>query len=104
VTVPVQVGPSPAGGGPVPSQPLRCLTPRQLEVLRLAANGHSNRAIGRRLGTAEVTVKSQMAAILRRLHVEDRAQAVAVGLRLGILALDDVDIPGPMRRLTLGDA
>uniref|UniRef100_UPI0018FE0455 helix-turn-helix domain-containing protein n=1 Tax=Streptomyces alboviridis TaxID=67269 RepID=UPI0018FE0455 len=63
------------------------LTPRQLQVLHLAANGYPNKAIGRQLGTAEDTVKSQMAALMRRLHVEDRAHAVAVAIRLGLCLL-----------------
>jgi DNA-binding NarL/FixJ family response regulator len=64
-----------------------------MQVLHLAANGHANKAIGKQLGTKEDTVKSQMAAILKRLHVEDRAQAVAVGIRLGLVSLDSVTIP-----------
>lgn len=89
-TAPVRPGPPPTGCGPVPSVRL---TPRQLQVLQLAANGHPNKAIGRHLGTAEDTVKSQMAALMRRLHVEDRAHAVAVGIRLGLIDLGTVAIP-----------
>lgn len=92
MTAPVQVGPSPQGGGPVPSPSLR-LTRRQLQVLQLAANGHPNKSIGRHLGTAENTVKAQMAALMRRLHVDDRAQAVAVGMRLGLISMDQITIP-----------
>ncbi|MFJ3043672.1 response regulator transcription factor [Streptomyces tendae] len=82
--------PTPAAVDPVPSVRL---TPRQLQVLHLAANGHPNKAIGRQLGTAEDTVKSQMAALMRRLHVEDRAHAVAVAIRLGLVSVDTVAIP-----------
>ncbi|MFD1309115.1 LuxR C-terminal-related transcriptional regulator [Streptomyces kaempferi] len=94
MTAPVQAGPSPSGGGPVPS-----LTPRLLEVLQLAANGYPNRLIGRQLGTTEDTVKSQMAKILRRLHVDDRAQAVAVGIRLELLSMDQITIPRALVRV-----
>jgi DNA-binding NarL/FixJ family response regulator len=91
------VGPSSSHGGTIPS-PARHLTPRQLQVLRLAANGRTNREIGRQLGITEDTVKSQMAVVLRRLHVEDRAQAVAVGIRLGLVSVDAVTIsPRPAR-------
>lgn len=92
MTAPVLVGPSPQGGGPTPS-PHQYLTRRQIQVLHLAANGFPNKSIGRHLGTAEETVKSQMKTILRRLHVDDRTQAVAVGIRLGLVSLDAVTIP-----------
>jgi DNA-binding NarL/FixJ family response regulator len=98
VTAPVQVGPSPSGGGPVPS-----LTPRLLEVLHLAANGYPNKSIGRQLGTTEDTVKSQMARILRRMHVDDRAQAVAVGMRLGLIRMDQITIPRALVRVEWED-
>ena len=88
MTAPVQVGLSSIHGGPTPR-----LTRRHLEILHLAANGYSNKLIGSRLGTAENTVKSQMAAIMRRLHVDDRTQAVAVAFRLGLVDLDTVTIP-----------
>ncbi|MFJ4473289.1 LuxR C-terminal-related transcriptional regulator [Streptomyces sp. NPDC089424] len=91
MSAPVQVGPPLQGGGPVPSTPK--LTPRHLQILRLAANGYSNKLIGSRLGTAENTVKSQMAAIMRRLHVDDRTHAVAVGIRLGLVDVDAVVVP-----------
>ncbi|MFE1451945.1 LuxR C-terminal-related transcriptional regulator [Streptomyces olivaceoviridis] len=96
MTAPVQVGPSSQHGGPTPFPPR--LTRRHLQILHLAANGYTNREIGRRLGTTEDTVKSQMAVILRRLHVEDRTQAVAVGIRLRLVDLDEVTVsPRPVR-------
>lgn len=91
MTAPVQVGPSPQGDGPAPYRPR--LSPRQLQVLGLAANGYSNKLIGSRLGTRENTVKSQMAAAMRRLHVDDRTQAVTVAMRLGLLSLDGITLP-----------
>lgn len=87
MTAPVQVGPS-TPGGPTPY-----LTPRLLQVLELAASGHNNKAIGEQLGITENTVKTQMKTILRRLHVDDRAHAVALGLRLGLVSVDAVTIP-----------
>ncbi|MFF8422864.1 LuxR C-terminal-related transcriptional regulator [Streptomyces sp. NPDC015680] len=98
MTAPVQVGPSPVGGGPAGSQdtdtaPVEYLTRRELQVLRLAANGHTNRVIGRRLGTYEETVKSQMRSILRKFRAVDRAQAVAVGMCLGLITAADIRIP-----------
>lgn len=91
MTAPVQVGPSSSSGGPAPSTPR--LTQRHLQILHLAANGYSNKLIGRQLGTAEDTIKSQMKVIFRRLHVDDRTQAATVALRLGLISLDSVTIP-----------
>lgn len=98
MTTAAQVGPSPSGGGPAPSgHPVHAyLTARQRQVLVLAANGHTNRSIGRQLGIDEETVKSLMRTILRRLHADDRAQAVGVGLRLEVLDLADIAIPPAM--------
>ena len=87
------VAPAPVCVGPAPYQPRGYITPRLRQVLVLAANGLTNRAIGRQLGTDEDTVKSQMKTILRALHVDDRAQASTVALRLGIIRLDEISLP-----------
>jgi DNA-binding CsgD family transcriptional regulator len=58
------------------------LTPKQLEVLALAAEGLSNRQIGLRLGITEGTVKLHMSAIYARLAVERRGEAIAVAHRM----------------------
>lgn len=107
MTAPMQVGPSPDGGGPVPSialhkarslvqhprVPRSAVTKRQVEILRLAANGNTNRAIARWLGISEETVKSQLKAIYPKLRVSDRTQAVAVALRVELLSVEDIDLP-----------
>lgn len=97
MTALVQVGPSPVGGGPVvslaPHSESAYLTARELQILRLAANGITNPAIGRRLGTSRETVKSQMRSILRKLRAVDRAQAVAIALCLGLITTADIRIP-----------
>jgi DNA-binding NarL/FixJ family response regulator len=51
------------------------LTPRQVDVLRLLAQGCSNKQIARGLGLAEKSVKAHVTAILRILQVENRTQA-----------------------------
>lgn len=61
------------------------LTERQLEVLRLASQGQSNEAIGRRLRCTPDNVKKHMAAIFERLDANDRASAVAIAIRAGLL-------------------
>lgn len=88
MTAPVQVGPSSAHGGPDPSCD-RILSNQLREVLQLAANGFSNKRIGVELHKTENTVKSQMAKIMQILHASDRTQAVAVGARLGLIAIGD---------------
>ncbi|MFF1574825.1 response regulator transcription factor [Leifsonia sp. NPDC058292] len=94
MTAPVQVGPSPHGGGPVPFMPhARIFTHRERQVLVLVANGNTNRSIGQALGIGEETVKTHMRRVLRKLRVSDRAQAVAVGLRVGLYGLEDVAVP-----------
>jgi DNA-binding NarL/FixJ family response regulator len=53
------------------------LTPRQLEVLKLMAHGHSNEEIARRLGLQRNTVKFHISQIFRRLGVRNRIEAAA---------------------------
>ena len=61
------------------------LTPRQLDVLALVAEGRSDREIARRLGLSEHTVHRHVANILTRLGVPSRAAAVARANELGLL-------------------
>lgn len=60
------------------------LSPRQLDVLRLLIEGRSNKLICRELDLSESTVKTHLAAIFRRLDVENRTQAVIAAARLGL--------------------
>jgi PAS domain S-box-containing protein len=63
----------------------RSLTPRELEVLQLAADGFSGRKIAERLVVSPSTVKTHFDHIYEKLGVSDRAAAVATGLRLGLI-------------------
>lgn len=63
------------------------LTPGEVSVLSLTAEGNSNKQIGRRLSLTEDTVKNRVKSILSKLGAEDRTQAVMIGLRRGILEL-----------------
>ncbi len=64
------------------------LTARELDVLKLIANGKSNKEIGSALQIAEVTVKLHVGHILAKLKVNDRTQAATTALQRGILHLD----------------
>ena len=61
------------------------LTRREKDVLRLLANGHSNREIAEQLGTSEGTVKNHCSNISSKLGVRDRTRAVLRALQLGVL-------------------
>lgn len=75
-------GPAPADAQPPPVDPL---TERELEVLRLMAEGYSNREISDALFLAEGTVKNHVSAILTKLDARDRTRAVLRALREGVL-------------------
>ena len=66
------------------SAPPEDLTERELEVLRLIAEGLNNRQIADRLVISEKTVKTHVGSILGKLHVEDRTQAAVYALRHGL--------------------
>jgi NarL family two-component system response regulator LiaR len=66
---------------PAPPDPLRPLSPRERDVLRLIACGHSNRQIAHDLSIGEQTVKTHVRAILTKLGLQDRVQAAIFALR-----------------------
>jgi two-component system, NarL family, response regulator LiaR len=66
---------------PPPPDPLRPLSPRERDVLRLIAQGHSNRQIARELAIGEQTVKTHVRGILTKLGLQDRVQAAIFALR-----------------------
>ena len=61
------------------------LSPREQQVLQLIADGSENKQIARELGLSEATVKTYIRGVFERLDVSSRAEAVAVGLRVGII-------------------
>jgi DNA-binding NarL/FixJ family response regulator len=63
------------------------LTPREIDVLRLIANGNANKEIAGKLSLTEETVKGHVKNILSKLGVNDRTHAVTVGLKRGIIEL-----------------
>jgi two-component system, NarL family, response regulator LiaR len=65
------------------------LTARELEVLRLVAQGQSNQRIAKMLFISETTVRSHVSNILGKLHLASRTQAALYALREGLASLDD---------------
>jgi DNA-binding NarL/FixJ family response regulator len=63
------------------------LTSREIEVLRLIAAGNANKQIAGHLSIGEATVKSHVTNILSKLGASDRAHAVTIGLKRGIIEL-----------------
>lgn len=70
---------------PDPSNPSRLLSARELEVVRLVADGWSNKAIARQLSLSALTVKNHLARIGRKFGVGDRAHIVAIACRGGVI-------------------
>lgn len=65
------------------------LTPREMQILALIAEGATNKEIGQRIFLAENTVKNHLKHILAKLQVENRAQAVAYAFQVGLLKRHD---------------
>jgi len=63
------------------------LTARQLEVLQLISRGLPNKTIGRHLGVSEGTVKTHVKALLAKLDVQSRTEALSVAIRRGVVSM-----------------
>ncbi len=63
------------------------LTPRELDVLRLVAQGLGNKEIAAELDLSAHTVKYHLASVLAKLGVRSRTEAVSRGIRTGLLPL-----------------
>jgi DNA-binding NarL/FixJ family response regulator len=66
------------------------LTAREIEILKLAAKGMSNKDIANGLGLSLRTVKGYLANIFSKMRVASRTEAVVISLEKGILSLDDL--------------
>ena len=66
------------------------LTEREFDVLRLIAQGCCNKEIALKLTVSELTVRTHVSNILRKLHIASRTQAALYSLQKGITSLDDI--------------
>jgi NarL family two-component system response regulator LiaR len=67
------------------------LTEREVEVLKLVAQGRSNQEIAEALVISEATARTHVSNILHKLHLASRTQAALYALREGLASLDDED-------------
>ena len=72
---------------PQPASLAEPLTPREVEVLAMLAEGQSNKAIAHRLGISEHTVKFHVTSIMGKLDAGSRTEAVTQGIRQGLIML-----------------
>jgi DNA-binding NarL/FixJ family response regulator len=73
--------------GTAPKLPSAALTPREIEVLRLLADGASNKIIAHKLGISDHTVKFHVTSILSKMNAGTRTEAVTLGVRMGLVYL-----------------
>jgi two-component system NarL family response regulator len=71
-----------------PDSLLDTLTPRELEVLTLVAEGCGNKEIAKQLSIAEKTVKNHINNVFSKLHVYDRTQAMLYAIRAGLVRIE----------------
>lgn len=71
------------------------VTTRRLEVLRLAANGHTNAEIAKQLWIAEDSVKSHMRLAYEQLGARDRTHAIAICLVRGLIHPHEIELLPP---------
>jgi len=76
--------------GPAPARPVEALSEREMEVLKSAAKGMSNKDIGKALFISERTVQAHMRSIFNKLGVGSRSEAILYALKRGWFSLEDL--------------
>ena len=79
--------PALAAERPLPATPAQLLSPREIEVLGMLAEGHGNKTIAWKLAISEHTVKFHVGSILSKLGAGTRTEAVALAIRKGMVML-----------------
>lgn len=69
------------------------LTQREVDIIRLVAQGLSNRQIAEKLVIGEATVRTHVGNVLTKLHLANRVQATLYALREGLASLEELDHP-----------
>lgn len=64
------------------------VTPVQLQILKMIADGHTNGSIGRATGRSEMTIKTHTTRLFKRIGATNRTEAVSIGYRIGLLGGD----------------
>lgn len=77
----------PSAARALPTPPIQALTPREIEVLGMLAEGLGNKTIARQLGISEHTVKFHVSSIFSKLNASSRTEAVTLGARQGLIML-----------------
>jgi DNA-binding NarL/FixJ family response regulator len=75
---------------PEPAPAALSLSPRETEILRLLARGHTNKEMARELTIGEKTVKTHVSRVLGKLDVQSRTQAALYAGRIGLVPLDEL--------------
>ena len=75
--------------GQADTRPIESLMPRELDVLKLAARGFTNKAIGAQLSVSDRTVQGHLANVFGKLHVATRTEAVMRAVQLGWISADE---------------
>jgi NarL family two-component system response regulator LiaR len=81
-----QVAANTPGAQPAPKRIAPDLTEREVEVLRLVAEGMSNREIAERLVISEKTVKTHVSSLLSKLGLEDRTRLAIYAIKKGLVS------------------
>ena len=65
----------------------RALSPREVELLRIMAHGHTNEQIAKELLLSTSTVKNHVGRILSKLGASDRTQAAIMAIEMGLISI-----------------